>query len=143
MAENFARDFGLTNPALVHTLAGLTVKLAELTDDAQVNVYRSAWSDSLQISYGSIETDDVLLAKHTYLAVLARLLVWAAFERRALENTELPDVLTGLYFGIAAGACPFPRPEPTWRLGRPFAPNAAAPALLKDVTRNDAGASSP
>jgi hypothetical protein len=97
-AENFARDFGLSSPACLHALSVLTEKLTELSADSQLQVYQKAWIQSLEISYGSIEADDVLFARHTYLAILARLLVWAAFERRALDPQELPDILSGLYF---------------------------------------------
>jgi hypothetical protein len=97
-ADNFARDFGFTSPAFIYTQTALNAALTKLSGDPQVAVYREAWSDSLQISYGSIEVDDALFAKHTYLAVLARLLVWAAFERRPMDVVELPDVLDGLYF---------------------------------------------
>ena len=97
-AENFARDFGLGSPAFLHASGVLCQKLSELATDTALETKRHAWHDSLQIAYGSIETDDVLLAKHTYLAVLARLLVWAALERRHLQQHELEDVLDGRYF---------------------------------------------
>ncbi len=77
-APNFARDFGLGSPAFLRARTELTKKLSELSSDSQLQVFRKAWSDSLQISYGSVETDDQLFAKHTYLAVLARLLVWSS-----------------------------------------------------------------
>lgn len=97
-AANFARDFGLTSAAYASARGTLTQKLSELASDSQVQVYQNAWATSLEISYGSIEPDAQLFAKHTYLAVLARLLVWAAFERRALQPGELEDVLGGIYF---------------------------------------------
>jgi hypothetical protein len=97
-AENFARDFGLGSPAYLHASGVLCQKLSELATDTALQTKRHAWHDSLQIAYGSIETDDVLLAKHTYLAVLARLLVWAALEHRHLQQHELDDVLDGRYF---------------------------------------------
>jgi hypothetical protein len=97
-ADNFARDFGLGSPAFLHASGVLCKKLNELVADTALQTKRHAWHDSLQIAYGSIETDDVLLAKHTYLAVLARLLVWAALERRHLQQHELEDVLDGRYF---------------------------------------------
>jgi hypothetical protein len=97
-ADNFARDFGLGSPAYLRASGVLCQKLSELAADTALQTKRHAWHDSLQIAYGSIETDDVLLAKHTYLAVLARLLVWAALEHRHLQQHELDDVLDGRYF---------------------------------------------
>jgi SAM-dependent methyltransferase len=97
-AQNFARDFGLESPAYLNASAVLGVKLSELRRDPQVRVLRQTWSDSLQISYGSVAADDELYVKHTYLAMLARLLVWAALERRQLNVGELDSVLDGEYF---------------------------------------------
>lgn len=97
-ADNFARDFGLESPAFVRASASLCQKLGELATDSALITKRTAWHASLQLAYGSLATDDQLFAKHTYLAVLARLLVWAAFERRQLEAHELDDVISGRYF---------------------------------------------
>lgn len=97
-AANFAKDFGLSSPAFTRTQAGLERKLKELAGDPQLQVLQTAWKSSLQIAYGSVETDDQLFAKHTYLAALARLLVWTALERRPLKPDEIDDVLSGLYF---------------------------------------------
>lgn len=97
-ADNFARDFGLSSPAYLRARQALVQKLAELDGDSELGVKRNAWHVSLQIAYGSVETDDELFAKHTYLAVLARLLVWASLEHRHLEERELDGVLNGQYF---------------------------------------------
>lgn len=97
-AQNFARDFGLSSPAFLHGRELLKAKLEELSTDPQLDVLRDAWKASLQIAYGSVETDNDLFAKHTYLAVLARLLVWTALEHRPLKNEEIDHVLSGLYF---------------------------------------------
>lgn len=95
---NFAADFGIGSSAFVQGSDLLLRKLNELTDDPQLEVLRKAWSDSLQLAYGSVDTDDVLFAKHTYLATLARLLVFVSWERRSIDPSELDDVLDGKYF---------------------------------------------
>jgi type I restriction-modification system DNA methylase subunit len=97
-SDNFVSDFGLASPAFLSVRTELYQKLRELENDSQLEVLRNAWRDSLQIAYGSIETDDALFVKHTYLALLARLLVWAALERRWLRQDEIHDVLSGIYF---------------------------------------------
>lgn len=97
-ASNFAQDFGLSSPAFVRARQGLLQKISELGGDPQLGVLQKAWKASLQIAYGSVDTDDELFAKHTYLAVLARLLVWTAFEHRSLKAAEIEHVLSGLYF---------------------------------------------
>ena len=98
IAANFAADFGLTSAAYAGARATLAAKLDELADDSQLGILRESWSASLQIAYGSVSTDDDLLAQHTYLAVLSRLLVWAAMERRPFGAEDLGEVLTGRYF---------------------------------------------
>lgn len=95
---NFVRDFGVSSPAFLASKHELSKKLTELAEDPELRVLRRQWSAALQISYGSVDTDDELFIKHTYLAVLARLLVWAALEHRSLETVDLDDVLTGIYF---------------------------------------------
>ena len=96
--DNFTRDFGLSSPAYLRIRADLLKKLEQLGVDSQLHVLQGSWRESLQLAYGSIETDDALFAKHTYLAVLARLLVWAALEQRPLQPGEANDVLSGVYF---------------------------------------------
>jgi hypothetical protein len=96
--DNFVRDFGLASPAFLAAETELGRKLAELQDDSEVDVLRKAWARSLQIAYGSVATPDELFVKHSYLAVLARLLVWASMERRAISAEDLEDVLSGNYF---------------------------------------------
>lgn len=97
-AGNFARDFGITSPTFVAVQADLMRKLTELREDPQLRVLQDEWHKSLQISYGFLATDDRLFVRHTYLAVLARLLVWAALERRPITAPELNSVLSGTYF---------------------------------------------
>lgn len=62
-AVNFARDFGLGSPAFLRAKESLARKLEELAPDTELGVKRSAWHESLQIAYGSVETDDELFAK--------------------------------------------------------------------------------
>lgn len=97
-AINFARDFGLDSPAYLASESDLLEKLQELDGDPQMAVLRREWTRSLQIAYGSVETPDILFVRHTYLAVLARLLVWAALERRHLESGEVAHVMSGEHF---------------------------------------------
>lgn len=97
-ASNFARDFGLDSPAYLASEAELLDKLHELDGDSEMAVLRREWSRSLQIAYGSVDTPDILFVRHTYLAVLARLLVWAALERRPLEAGEVEEVMQGRHF---------------------------------------------
>ena len=103
-AANFARDFGRrahalsASPAFVAATDLLRLKYGELENDPQLHVLQSAWLTSLELAYGSAERDAELFIRHTYLANLARLLVWASIERRPPSASEIGDILNGKYF---------------------------------------------
>lgn len=96
--RNFVADFGLGSPAFRWASEELASKLSELAGDSQLGILRQTWADSLTIAYGGEIASDDLFVRHTYLAVLARLLIWAALERRPLRHHELDAVLNGDYF---------------------------------------------
>lgn len=97
-ASNFARDFGLTSPAFVNVGSELTRKARGLAEDPQMQLYESSWWSDLQVAYGSVENTGTLFVRHTYLALLARLLVWATLERRPAEPSDLQQVFDRSYF---------------------------------------------
>lgn len=97
-AANFVSDFGLTSPAFLRTHQVLRHHFSSLTHLPQLKILLDAWSSSLQVCYGSIETDEDLFIRHTYLAILARLLAWASLERRTLKADEIESILNGKYF---------------------------------------------
>ncbi len=103
-ADQFARDFGRRpdlnqeGPAYTAAMRVLRHKYDELRGHSQLRVLQRAWMRSLELAYGSIESDDELFIRHTYLANLARLLVWTALERRAPSRNDLDDVFNGTYF---------------------------------------------
>jgi SAM-dependent methyltransferase len=97
-AANFVRDFGLNSASYLRAKSVFAGKLAELDGHPQLQVLETAWDASLQAAYGHVETSRELLAQHTYLALLARLMVWAALEKRPLSRKEVGDVLGGVYF---------------------------------------------
>ncbi len=95
---NFVGDFGLDSPAFKRASTDLEQKLDELSDDPQRTVLQRQWATSLRVAYGTSVDSDELFVRHTYLAVLARLLVWVALEHRHLSDDEVQDVLSGEYF---------------------------------------------
>lgn len=97
-ASNFARDFGLTSPTFLKVVERLGQKFRELSVDPELEVLQEVWAESLQIAYGGPVAEDELFLRHTYLVVLARLLVWTSIEHRALDSYELDDVMSGNYF---------------------------------------------
>lgn len=72
---NFVGDFGLDSPAFKRASTDLEQKLDELSDDPQRRVLQRQWATSLRVAYGTSVDSDELFVRHTYLAVLARLLV--------------------------------------------------------------------
>lgn len=97
-AGNFGRDFGVTSPAFVAVSARLRTALRDLAGEPQLQTHREAWAEDIRTSYGGGDTPVELFVRHTYLALLARLLVFAALERRPLEQGDAEAVLDGTYF---------------------------------------------
>lgn len=97
-ASNFTQDFGVFSPTFVRAEKQLLTKAWELEGDSQFELQKQEWSESLRIAYGSRVDSTDLFVRHTYLASLARLLVFVALERRPLRDTEYRDVLRGQYF---------------------------------------------
>jgi hypothetical protein len=97
-ASNFSRDFGLSSSAFVAVSARLRGALQELGGEPQMATHREAWAEDIRTSYGGGDTPAELFVRHTYLALLARLLVFAALERRSLSTADADAVLDGSYF---------------------------------------------
>jgi len=97
-ASNFARDFGVESPSFVAVSTQLKRVLRELGGEPQMQTHREAWSEDIRTSYGGVETPEELFVRHTYLALLTRLLVFVALEHRSLKVADLDAVLDGTYF---------------------------------------------
>lgn len=101
--EIFTRDFGVQSHLYAAVQPELAAAFASVKDDPEVALSYSEWSRYLTYTYGNIATNEQLFCKHTYLAVLARFIVWAALlegeEAAALPSTELVTALVkGDYF---------------------------------------------
>jgi len=96
-ASSFARDFGLDSAAFVATTAGLRQALRDLAGEPLLRAHRDAWAEEVCSSYGGGDAREELFVRHTYLALLARLLVFAAIERRPLGDGEAGAVLDGTW----------------------------------------------
>lgn len=97
-SENFARDFGLGGPVFITVCDTLARKADELAGTPQMQLYQASWFADLQVAYGHVDDTGDLFIRHTYLAVLARLLVWATLERRAAEPEDLRRIFDRTYF---------------------------------------------
>lgn len=96
--ENFARDFGLDSAAFLTVTDQLQRKASELADNPQMRLYEAAWWSDLQVAYGAVDGSQSLFVRHTYLSLLARLLVWATIEKRAANSDDLRQVFDRSYF---------------------------------------------
>ncbi len=101
--ETFTRDFGVQS----HLYAALQPELAaafeSVRQEPEVSLSYSEWSRYLSYTYGNLSTTAQLFCRHTYLAVLARFIVWASLlerdEAASLPSTELVSALVrGDYF---------------------------------------------
>ena len=97
--ENIVSDFGVNSAAFLTVAQRLADHLVEVGSDSQTQLYIRDWKKDLQVAYGefSLASND-LFVRHTYLAVLARLLVWTTFERRHASLADLQSVYDGAYF---------------------------------------------
>lgn len=102
-AERFRVDFGATSPAFAHALDA-TRRAWEIGKKKipEVQVAFDTWKRYLTITYGALGNDlDTLFLKHTYLASVARLLIWAALSRGKTSSSlreTATEVLSGEYF---------------------------------------------
>ena len=81
-AERFRIDFGATSPAFADATAALSRAWGKTKKKREAQVAFGTWKKYLTITYGALEGDlESLFLKHTYLASIARLLIWAALSR--------------------------------------------------------------
>lgn len=97
-ASNFARDFGTESPAFISVASRLQRTVQQLAGEPQMQTHKSAWAEDVRTSYGGGSAPAELFVRHTYLAVLTRLLVFAALEHKPLSEADADGVLDGTYF---------------------------------------------
>ncbi len=113
--ERFRVDFGATSPAFADAIDTLRTAWSPLRKLSETRLAFMTWKKYLTYTYGRFgsssasdaETDEgkveieTLFLKHTYLACVARFLVWAALSagRTSISLRELAvSILTGSYF---------------------------------------------
>ncbi len=99
-SDNIVKDFGLRSHAFQVAAESLLHLWQTLKQDSEFAVVYEAWGKYLGVVYGTAQADDELFIRHTYLAILAKLMVWL----RLTESTQAPEdavfqsVLEGQYF---------------------------------------------
>ena len=110
--ERFRQDFGATSPAFKYSLDALTEAWRAVRGHKEPGLAFKTWQRYLAVTYGSLPASpaageraaselEVLFLKHTYLASVARLLIWASFSRGKTTTdlrTVADEVLSGQYF---------------------------------------------
>lgn len=93
-------DFGPTSGSFIHTMNVLSGVWKSVEKDSESQVFYDSWQKYLRITYGGPVAEAELFLRHTYLATLAKLMVWV----RLTGATEPPDdkqlrtILNGQYF---------------------------------------------
>ncbi|MFH1221402.1 MAG: N-6 DNA methylase [Candidatus Eisenbacteria bacterium] len=94
------KDFGPRSHAFQVAKDALLVRWDEVRDHPDYTVLYEAWDKYLRIVYGSAIADDELFIRHTYLATLAKLMVWARLAAKPEPPTaaEALAILEGRHF---------------------------------------------
>jgi len=104
-SESIVKDFGPKSHAFQVAEATLLRLWQDLKGHPDYLVLYEAWDKYLRIVYGSALADEELFVRHTYLATLAKLMVWSR-----LAGTQTPPadrdtvaILEGSYFKSQLG----------------------------------------
>ncbi len=99
-SDNIIKDFGPNSHAFQVAQDALLNQWAKLRDHPDYGVLYEAWEKYLRIVYGSSVADEVLFIRHTYLATLAKLMVWSRLASREgqADEREIVCILEGSYF---------------------------------------------
>lgn len=98
--ENIVKDFGLRSHAFQVAARSLLSLWHALKDKSEFGVVYQAWERYLRIVYGTGLADDELFIRHTYMAILAKLMA----RSRLVDGEATPDraqilaVLEGQFF---------------------------------------------
>jgi type I restriction-modification system DNA methylase subunit len=117
VAERFQLDFGTWSPLYRETMAALKRAWAQVNGESEAKLAFETWQKYLTVTYGSLtenttaskdnETNteiselENLFLRHTYLASIARLLIWAALSKGKADadlTQVAKDVISGRYF---------------------------------------------
>ncbi len=99
-SEHIVKDFGPNSHAFQVAEASLLQRWHALKGHPDYAVLYEAWDKYLRIVYGSALADDELFVRHTYLASLAKLMVWSRLVAPAQTpaDQEVAALLEGSYF---------------------------------------------
>ena len=98
--KQIVADFGPTSGSFVHALNVLDGLWKSVESDSESQVFFDSWQKYLRITYGGPVADRELFLRHTYLATLAKIMVWVRLTgaTEPPAEKELRNVLNGSYF---------------------------------------------
>jgi len=104
-SESIVKDFGPTSHAFQVAEAALLRRWEDLKSHLDYAVLYEAWDKYLRIAYGSALADEKLFVRHTYLATLAKLMVWSrlAGKENHPSDGDILAILEGSYFKAQLG----------------------------------------
>lgn len=99
-SENIVKDFGLNSHAFQVAFQQLLHTWSEHKNEPEFLVIYEAWDKYLRLVYGSALGDDALFVRHTYLAVLAKLMVWMRLVEpgHTASDADIQKILDGDVF---------------------------------------------
>lgn len=99
-SEHIVKDFGPNSHAFKVAEVALLREWIGLKDHPDYGVLYEAWEKYLRIVYGSSLADEELFIRHTYLATLAKLMVWSRLSSRKdyPNDRDIISILEGTYF---------------------------------------------
>lgn len=98
--KQIVEDFGPTSGSFIHAMNVLDGLWKSVEKDSESQVFYETWQKYLRITYGGPVAEADLFLRHTYLATLAKLMVWVRLTGATEPPTEgeLRSVLNGEYF---------------------------------------------
>lgn len=98
--EEVVKDFGVRSHAFQTTGERFQFLWKNLKGKPEFKVLYEGWEKYLRIVYGTEVAEDELFVKHTYLATLAKLMVWCrlAEGKTSPEDADILSVLGGGFF---------------------------------------------
>jgi SAM-dependent methyltransferase len=98
--KQIVADFGPTSGSFIHAMNVLDGLWKSVERDSESQVFFDSWQKYLRITYGGPVADRELFLRHTYLATLAKVMVWVRLTgaTEPPAEKELRNVLNGSYF---------------------------------------------
>jgi hypothetical protein len=97
--ENIIKDFGIDSHAFQIISSELSSLWKRVKEDSEFKVAYENWEKYLRVVYGTSVAEDELFIRHTYLAILAKLIVSIRLmENLPKDNDQIINVLEGKFF---------------------------------------------